>query len=217
MVSLVVDTVSFVDAGDHARVSARAVEAALGSAASGLRGLSRMAGSDPNGLKWAAAYDKSAGQIFAGAGQLQDGVSSAASKLAATGYYYELAEARNAGGNGAGLSLPAPAAGALCVGVPSAAGGRRVFPNPNPAFEWVAEQVSNLVGEMWPDGDTAKLTAASVVWHRLADDLDGVASGLVSVTDAVAGVNTPELSKIYVGVGQLRSYAKRLASAARQL
>jgi hypothetical protein len=217
MVSLLVDTVSFVDAGAHAQRSAHAVESALGRASSGLGGLSQMAGSDPNGAKWAAAYDKGAGQIFSYTGQLQDAVAAVARKLAVTGYYYELVEATNAGGNGAGLSFPAPASQSTCLSVASAAGGKRVFPNPNPAFEWIAEQVSNLVGEMWPDGDTGKLDAASKVWHQFADDLDAVSTGLTSVTDALAGISTPELAKIHTSVSQLRSFAKKLASAARQV
>ena len=217
MVSLVVDTRSFVDAGERALLSAGAVASALGRASSGLAGLSQMAGSDPNGLTWAAAYDKGAGQIFSNTGVLQNAARAVARKLAVTGYFYELVETTNAGGNGAGLSFPAPASPALCLAVASAAGGRRVFPNPNPAFEWVAEQVSNLVGEMWPDGDTGKLDAASKVWHRLADDLDAVATGLTSVTDALEGISTPELSKIHTSVSQLRSFATKLASGARQI
>ncbi|MEO6116198.1 MAG: ADP-ribosyltransferase [Pseudolysinimonas sp.] len=217
MVSLLVDTVSFVEAGSVAGSVARSVDRAMSTAASGLGRLSHMAGSDPNGLKWAASYDAAAGQIFSYATQLQNGCASLARNLAVTGYFYEVAEISNAGGTAAGLAFPAPITETGCLAVASAAGGQRTFPNPNPAFEWIAEQIANLVGDMWPDGDTDKLNQASTVWHHLADDLDDVASGLKSVIHALAAVDTPELPRIHDAVSQVRTFAKKLATAARHL
>ena len=49
MVSLLVDTTSFLEAGDIARSAALSVERRYPRATSGLAGSSRMAGSDPNG------------------------------------------------------------------------------------------------------------------------------------------------------------------------
>ncbi len=216
MVSLLVDTLSFVEAGSQAAEVARSVDRALSKATSGLGRLSHMAGSDPNGLKWAGAYDQAAGQLFGYAAQLHDATSTVARNLTATGYYYEVAEITNAGQT-VELVLPAPILEASCPYLPSAAGGARVFPNPNPAFEWIAEQIANLVGDMWPDGDTTKLDQASKVWHAFADDLDDVASGLSSVKGALDGVDTPELPRVHDSIDRVRTFAKKLATASRDL
>ena len=217
MVSLLVDTVSFVEAGSQAAEVARSVDRALSRAASGLGRLTHMAGSDPNGLKWAGAYDQAAGQLFGYGAQLHDAVSTVARNLTVTGYYYDVAEITNAGGTVTGLKLPTPILEASCPYIASAAGGARVFPNPNPAFEWIAEQIANLIGDMWPDGDTAKLDEASTVWHRFADDLDDVASNLTAVRSTLSGVDTPELPRVHDAIDRVRTFAKKLATASREL
>ncbi|MEO6115259.1 MAG: hypothetical protein ABIP33_02645 [Pseudolysinimonas sp.] len=218
MVSLLVDTESFLEAGTHARSVAQSVEQALSRASSGFAGSSQMAGSDHNGRTWAASYDQACGQIFTCVGQLQDAASTLSRKLSVTGYYYELTELANAGLTDVALAMPAPIMRTSCPYIPSAEGGERKFPNAgNPAFEWVAEQIANLVGDMWPDGDTGKLDHASTVWHRLADDLDDAASSFRNVTDALVGVDTPELSKAHDEIAQVRKYAKKLATACRTL
>ncbi|MBW4031256.1 MAG: hypothetical protein HIU88_01165 [Acidobacteria bacterium] len=84
-------------------------------------------------------------------------------------------------------------------------------------MEWVAEQIANLVGNMWPDGDTAKLDEASRVWHGLADDLDDVASTVSKLPQALSGVNAAELSRIEDEVRRVRTFAKQVASACREL
>lgn len=217
MVVLRVDTDSFRDASAQAHSSAQSVGRAISRAVSGFGGLSHMAGSDPNGLKWAASYDQACGQLLTYAAQLQDAVSSVSRKLAVTGYYYEVVELANAGAANVGLALPSPVVATSCPYIPSAAGGHRKFPSPVPGMEWVAEQIANLVGNMWPDGDTAQLDEASRVWHRLANDLDDVASTVSKVPQALAGVDTPELPRIEDEVDRVRTFAKKVASACRQL
>ena len=175
-----------------------------------------MAGSDSNGLKWAGAYDDAAGQLFGYAALLHDATSTVARNLTVTGYYYEVAEITNAGGE-VTLALPAPILEASCPYIASAAGGARKFPNPNPAFEWIAEQISNIIGNAWPDGDTAKLDEAFIVWHAFADDLDDVASALTSVRHLLTGVDTPELPKVHDAIDRVRTFAKKLAKASREL
>ncbi len=217
MVVLRVDTESFAEASAQARSVALLVGRAMSRAVSGFGGLSQMAGSDPNGLKWAASYDQACGQLMTYAAQLQDAVSTVSRKLAVTGYCYEVVELTNAGVTNVGLALPSPVVATSCPYIPSAAGGERKFPGPVPGMEWVAEQIANLVGNMWPDGDTAKLDEASRVWHRLADDLDDVASTVSKVPQALSGVNTPELSRIEDEVHRVRTFAKQVASACREL
>ncbi|MCW2751303.1 MAG: hypothetical protein JWR83_2413 [Aeromicrobium sp.] len=216
MVSLLVDTDSFVEAGSRASEVARSVDRALSCAASGLSRLSHMAGSDPNGLKWAGAYDQAAGQLFGYAAQLHDAVSTVARNLRVTGYCYKVAELTNAGQT-VDLVLPAPIVDASRPHVPSAAGGARKFPSTNPVNEWIAEQIANLIGDMWPDGDTGKLDEASRLWHAFADDLDDVASGLSSVKGSLDGVDIPELPRIHDAIDSVRSFAKKLATASREL
>ena len=217
MVSLVVDTVSFLEAGEQARSVARSVDRALSRAASAFHGSSQMAGSDPYGLKWAASYDQACGQIFQCTAQLQDAASTLSRKLAVTGYYYELTELANAGLTDAALEMPAPIAVTSCPYIPSSAGGERKFPSAVPGFEWVAEQIANLVGDMWPDGDTGKLDHASTVWHHLADDLDDAATSLTKVGHALVGVDTPELSRVQDQIDQVHKFAKKLATACRSI
>jgi hypothetical protein len=217
MVVLQVDTDSFVDASAQAHSSAQSVGRAISRAVSGFGGLSHMAGSDPNVLKWAASYDQASAQLLTYAAQLQDAVSTVSRKLAVTGYYYEVVELANAGAANVGLALPSPVVATSCPYIPSAEGGHRKFPSPVPGMEWVAEQIANLVGNMWPDGDIAKLDEASRVWHRLANDLDDVASTVSKVPQALAGVDTPELPRIEDEVDRVRTFAKKVASACRQL
>ena len=217
MVTLLVDTASFLDAGARARSVALTVERALSRAVSGLSGSTQMAGSDPNGLKWAAGYDQACGQLFSCAAQLQDAASTLSRKLEVTGYYYELTELANAGLTDVAVEMPAPIIETSCPYIPSAAGGERKFPSPVPGFEWVAEQIANLVGDMWPDGDTGKLDHASTVWHRLADDLDDAATSLTKVGHALVGVDTPELSRAQDQIDQVHTFAKKLATACRSV
>jgi hypothetical protein len=217
MVSLLVDTESFLEAGAHARSVADSVDRAVTRAVSGFSGSHHMAGSDPHGLKWAASYDDAGGRLMGYAAQLTDGLHSLSRKLTVTGGYYELAELANAGVTEAALTLPPPVTASPRPHLPSAAGGQRKFPNPNPAFEWVAEQIANWVGDMWPDGDTDKLNHASTVWHALADDLDDAASNLMSVSASLTGVDTPELPEVHHEIAQVRSFAKKLATACRQV
>ncbi len=217
MVSLLVDTASFLDAGAQARSAALAVERAMSRAVSGLSGSGRMAGSDPNGLKWAASYDQACGQLVGYVAQLQDAASTLSRKLAVTGYYYELTELANAGVTDVALELPAPIAAASRPRLPSAAGGDRKFPMANPVDEWIVEQIANLVGDMWPDGDTGKLDHASTVWHHLADDLDDAATSVTKVGHALVGVDTPELSRAQDEIDSVRTFAKKLATACRSV
>ncbi len=217
MVSLLVDTTSFLDAGAHARSAALAVERAMSRAVSGLSGSSRMAGSDPNGHKWAASYDEACGQLVGYVAQLQDAASTLSRKLAVTGYYYELTELANAGLTDVAIEMPAPITAASRPHLPSAAGGDRKFPMANPVDEWIVEQIANLVGDMWPDGDTGKLDHASTVWHHLADDLDDAAMSLTKVSHALVGVDTPELPRAQDEIDSVRKFAKKLATACRSV
>jgi hypothetical protein len=174
MVSLLVDTASFLDAGARARSVAFTVEHALSRAASGFAGSGRMAGSDPHGLTWAAGYDDAGKQLLGYAAQLQDAASTLARNLDATGGYYELAELANAGVTDVAVELPAPIAKAVRPHLPSAAGGERKFPMANPVDEWIVEQIANLIGDMWPDGDTGttrstRSTPLRRSWRQLAD------------------------------------------------
>ncbi len=217
MVSLLVDTDSFLEAGAQARTVTQSVEHAMARAVSGFSGSHQMGGSDQNGAKWARSYDEASSKLFTYVAQLQDASSTLSRKLDVTGAYYELVELANAGVPDASLTLPAPIVATSCPYIPSAVGGQRTFPNPNPAFEWIAEQISNLIGDMWPDGDTDKLNHASTVWHRLADDLDDASTSLKHVTESLVGLDTPELSQVHDEVAQLRSFAKKVATACREL
>jgi hypothetical protein len=217
MVSLLVDTTSFLEAGRSAHSAAVSVERALSRAASGFAGSAHMAGSDEHGRTWASSYDEASGRIFRYTAQLHDAVATMARKLTVTGSYYELAELVNSGIADASVTLPPPVSLTSPPHIPSAAGGNRKFPNSNPAYEWVAEEISKLLGDLWPDGDTGKLDHASTVWHGLADDLDDVASSLGHIPDALAGVDTPELSKIDDQIASVKSFAKKLAAACRTI
>jgi hypothetical protein len=218
MVSLLVDTDAFLEAGDHARSAAESVGRALSGAVSGLSGSSHMAGSDQNGLTWAHSYDTACASLIGYVAQLQDAAGVLGRKLSATGYYYELTELANAGLTDAAVVLPPPVSPTPSPHLPSAAGGARKFPNADdPAFEWVAEQIANFIGNMWPDGDTDKLDAASAVWHRLAGDLDDAASGLSAASDALKAVDTPELATIHAEVGRVQSAARKIATACRSV
>lgn len=217
MVSLLVDTTSFLEAGRSAHAAAMSVERALSRAASGFAGSGHMAGSDEHGRTWASSYDEASGRVFRYTAQLHDAVATVARKLTVTGSYYELAELANAGIAEASVTLPPPVSLTSAPHIPSAAGGNRKFPNSNPAYEWVAEEISKLLGDLWPDGDTGKLDHASTVWHSLADDLSDIASSLGHIPDALAGVDTPELSKIDDQVAAVKSFAKKLSAACRTL
>ncbi|MFW8744871.1 TNT domain-containing protein [Mesorhizobium japonicum] len=218
MVVLVVDTDAFLEAGECSRSVASNLRGAVSRAGSGLSGSGQMAGSDENGLRWAGSYDAACGSLLASVTQWLDAVSHLARRLTATGCYYEITEWANAGVTDIQVELPPATAPASCPYIPSAAGGARRFPNAgNPAFEWVVEQIANLVGDVWPDGDTTKLDHASTVWHRLADDLDHAGASLTRTTDALHGITTPEIPTIHDDIQRLRSYATRLASACRTL
>ncbi|MFK4299238.1 hypothetical protein ABH924_004419 [Arthrobacter sp. GAS37] len=217
MVALVIDTEAYTDASAAASSAAATVSNALSTAASGLNGLTPMAGSDQNGRKWATDYDHIAAQVFLLGGKLQEALGQSAANLGASAFYYHQAEHTNAGWSTGGLSLPAPYPPVPCHGVSTASGGVPDFPKTNPAFEWFEQMVAGIIGDLWPDGDRDKLEQAAGVWDTLAGEFGKAATDLEKITTALAGVSSPEIPKVNAAVADMKTLATSLQNTSEAL
>ncbi len=134
-----------------------------------LRDGAAMAGSDPGGRDWAAAYDRSAAATLGATQDVLNGCYRLSAMFAQTARNYEAADVASTAGVRHAIAavtarLPDDTAVGLATEVPSAAGGSSSPPGP-----WGL--IADLVGRVWPNGHQDRLRAAARAWRSSADDL----------------------------------------------
>lgn len=173
---------------------------------------SGMAGWDSTGVEWAAGYDAAARAV---AGALQEFAGSTASAVEAmlsAADLYRLTESA-AAGTEVPAALARPGLPALCGPHPPSASGGLTAQAPE---GWVL--ISNILGVLWPTGDTSKLAAAAREWKRLGGAVseawrDPGANGAESLAGLQSG--DVELMKEYLSA--VNRNAADLASASIEL
>jgi hypothetical protein len=154
-----------------------------------------MAGHDPAGTAWGESYDRSAGQAVQIIDDLRRAALNVGALLQASGFNHARAEAYSDVSGGAELPperLTYDPGFGSCIETPSCLGGGL----PAPPDGW--ELVSSAIGAVWPDGDAAKLRAASHAWTTAADDLEScwplVSQGISALDEQVS----PEIEQARV-------------------
>ena len=162
-----------------------------------LAGCGAMAGSDPGGLAWAAAYDGAAVSALNAAADAVNAVDKLATMFAQTARNYASADTAS---TAAGRVLLDSAVGSLphfgdpywlpvCM-PPSAAGGGGGAP-----AGW--SLVEHLVGYVWPDGDQDRLRRAAQAWSASAGSLEHGAGDAVSAAQLAIADRLPEADDMW--------------------
>lgn len=172
-----------------------------------------MAGSDDAGFRWADEYDRVAVSAATGMHGLAFSLASISAGLLRSGHNYAWADHASAGLPGA-PSIPDAVfpASAGCPAPPASAhGGTRFEPA---GFEWV----SDVIGTLWPDGDTGRLRSAAAAWDAAADALDDARSIHLDAIDThLAGFIAPDLPSARGAVSSSAEAAAQLAGQCRDL
>lgn len=195
MTALLVETEDFVLAAtwthDHVGDALCSAQARL---AADLDGGHAMAGSDPGGQAWAAAYDRAGASAMRAQTDLTNGVYNLARMFAQTALNYEAADGastpsvRAAVADQIGMLPPSSWLGPPSA-IPTALGG-----SGGPPHGWGL--IEHLVGYVWPNGHQDRLHAAANAWHRSAVALRSIADDVTFPTIVFVDNRLPELDDI---------------------
>lgn len=147
-----------------------------------------MAGTDPAGSGWAAAYDDAAAVTVGVTQDVANGCYQLAALLQQTGFNYGRAESWST--PGLIQAVPDQVAYASCSTVlgapPSAAGGS----SPVPSGWWLVE---HAVGYVWPGGHQDKLRAAAAAWSAAALSIGEATLYVQDALESIASQVSPEV------------------------
>jgi hypothetical protein len=147
-----------------------------------------MAGSDPAGASWAAAYDDAAAAAVATTQDVVNGCYRLAALLQQTGFNYSRAESDStAGGGDLLIDSTAYADCSVHLGQPATASGGVL---PSPAGWWLIE---HAVSRVWPGGDQARLRTAAASWSDAALSIGDAALYVQDALACVAAQVSPEV------------------------
>ncbi|GAB4098221.1 hypothetical protein [Sinomonas halotolerans] len=166
MTVIAVDPQRIAEGAEHTASAQEQVHRAVEALATGLAASGGMAGFDPAGSDWAAAYDPAASRFLGLTAELADHLGGHVHALneAAAGYH-----ASEHWFGDAPVPGPAPMAShgtAPRPTVPQAAGGLP-FAHPDP----ITSVLVQATGVVWPNGDAGALRRASAQWSCLAGAL----------------------------------------------
>lgn len=219
MTAIIVDPQRLVECAGHVCGAQGEILRGADILARGLAGSSGMAGNDPAGAEWAAAYDPAAGKLLALAADLANRMGAHVHALNESAMAYQASEGWFGGTPGA--LVPVQSHGdAWVLTVPEACGGQ-----PFASSDQVIQQIVQLVGTVWPNGDTGLLRTASTQWAALSSTLDtarrsslssslGSLDGLASPTVTAASDRGLELDR---ALGDLGAGASELSAACHDL
>jgi hypothetical protein len=182
-----------------------------------------MAGGDPAGRDWAAAYDRAAAAAFRASGDAINAVHKLAAMFAQTARNYAAADVastaavrRHVAADLATLPAPTTYLAPYCV-PPSAAGGSGGGP-----FGWGL--VEHAVGRVWPDGRPDRLRAAAAAWRYSATAFRDAYGDVQSACRSAAYDMLPEADDIQAvcaglarQLGEIADAHGRLAAACEEL
>ena len=171
-----------------------------------------MAGDDPGGLAWAAAYDSAARSAHAGFIDVMNGCGSLAAMFAQTARNYAAADAASTPGRAAAeLSGLAPVFRyGPAVAPLSAAGG-----SGGPPHGWGL--VEHLVGYVWPNGHQDRLHAAAAGWRGSAQSLNETSNCVTFALIPARFDRLPEYDDMYRVCWAMNHRMNRLAAVHTEL
>ncbi|MFT4220234.1 MAG: hypothetical protein QM611_06925 [Microbacterium sp.] len=232
-----IDPAKFVEAADaYDAVSQEALNYAI-AARGTLAGYGGMAGTDPSGEGFAQAYD----QMAHGALQVLFDIAVVTRgfdrMLMASGGTHAQAN-ENAAGTGVdvtGSYVLRPAIEEMSVAPPPTAFGGRpdtVVAGLDDVAMWVWDQIWNLLGTMFPDGDPETLEQAGSAWSGILGDISRLRSQIYLADNSLAGIDSGEVALINTkvndfaqglteflsptdGIGQIDDICKEYAQAIR--
>lgn len=179
-----------------------------------LNGFGGMAGTDPGGESFAEAYDEMAAaalQGFYDTGASARGMDRGLMSCAGT---HAQANA-NAGyityDAAAVYVLRSPVEEATVVAPPSAFGGRpdTMVEGLDSAAVWIWDQILNLVGTLFPDGDPEKLRQAGSSWQTILGDLQSLSTSVSAADSPLAGIESGEMASIQTKVADFSDGLRR--------
>jgi hypothetical protein len=210
---LVVDPVSY-DAASLAfgtEITGRVSRAGLGLLEE-LAACAAMAGADPAGRSWAAAYDDAAALTLGVTADVVNGCYQLAALLQQTGFNYGRAESWSTPGSVERLPDRVSYAGCtIALGrPPSAAGGT----SPVPSSWWLIEDV---VGLVWPGGHQDRLRAAASAWTAGAVAIGDATLFVQDALECIAAQVTPEVDDAITACRAMDTHLWELVAAYRAL
>jgi hypothetical protein len=167
-----------------------------------------MAGSDPAGCEWAAAYDRAVGSTLRASQDAINACYKLSAMFAQTARNYLAAEdASTAGARPAPLPpLPEPSMIGLGMSVPTASGGSGGAPS-----GWGL--IAAAVGYMWPSGHQDRLRAAAHAWRASADALWLHSEYLAVAAIPASADRLPEAADIATVCDSLYGHVREVAHA----
>jgi hypothetical protein len=174
-----------------------------------------MAGTDPAGANWAAAYDAAAAATTATLTDLKNGCLNVSAMLAMTGFNHVLADSAS----DPGRQTPAPpdtpeyeppTQWASGPEVPTAHGG-----SGSPPTGW--DLVAGLVALVWPNGNPGVLRKAAGAWQTIADGLNRASFTIPEAIHAIRSQNSPEVDDAATVCQSMMDHIQYVAEGCRQL
>lgn len=170
-----------------------------------------MAGDDPGGRDWAAAYDRAAAATLHAAEDAINASYQVSSMFAQTARNYEAADSASTAGvrdaiAAATSALPDDCRIGLALGVPGAAGGSGGGPT-----GWGL--IDDAVGYAWPNGHQDRLHRAAAAWRSCGDRLWSVSEYAAVAAVPAMGHHLPEFDDMTTVCGGLYTHIREVASA----
>ncbi|GAB3278272.1 hypothetical protein GCM10027449_18330 [Sinomonas notoginsengisoli] len=203
MTTIVVDPQRLVECAHHVAGAQSKILTAMDVLAGGLSGSGGMAGADPAGTDWSAAYDPAAAHLLALAAEVSDRLGAHVGALNESAAAYQGTETWFNGSTSGDLVPALAHDGATRRALPEARGGI-----PFAAHDQVTQMLVNVVGTVWPNGDTDRLRAASVHWSAMATTLDSAA--LISLSMAAQSLEGQWSPAVFAAVDREREFDSAL-------
>ncbi len=170
-----------------------------------------MAGDDPGGRDWAAAYDRGAAAALRAGQDAINACYKVSSMFAQTARNYEAADAASTPGvrhaiAAATATLPDDCVVGLAFDVPTAAGGSGSAPT-----GWGL--IQHVVGYVWPDGHQDRLHAAASSWRSCADSLWSLSEYAAVAAVPAMGHHLPEFADMSTVCNGVYMHLREVAHA----
>jgi hypothetical protein len=174
-----------------------------------------MAGSDPAGRDWAAAYDRAAATTLGATQDVINGCFKLSAMFAQTARNYEAADAASTVRARQAIEattarLPDNCVLGLATQIPTASGGSGGGPS-----HWGL--IADLVGHVWPNGHQDRLRAAADAWTASADDLWQRSEYVAVAAVPAMGHQLPEFDDMSTVCNAMYMHVREVAGAHRSL
>lgn len=172
-----------------------------------------MAGDDPIGREWGAAYDQASGRVIGAVEAVVNGSFRLAGLLEQAGFNWSVAESASTVGvrGERAADTTAWAAISCSLGRPSSAVGSGASAPAGWSF------VSDAVGRAWPNGHQDRLLAAAGAWRRSSGVLRSASAATWSAEASLVSTPSPDAAAAETACRAVRRHLDDLATAQEQL